>query len=117
MEHTPTPWRVMTLPRTVFIQANRNKPTDPYDIEIMGDDTNEDLYPEIQKCADAEFIVKAVNAHEELVEALQAAKAQLQEGLALLTQGTPYDRIHLEGTLKQGFDVANDALLKIKVPA
>jgi hypothetical protein len=64
MQHSKLPWIVRTNPRDedyCFVQAPRNKPTDPYDIEVMGEDMNEDLYSPQQKRADAEFIVECVN--------------------------------------------------------
>ena len=64
MQHSKLPWIVRTNPRDedyCFIQAPRNKPNDPYDIEVMGEDMNENLYSPQQKRADAEFIVECVN--------------------------------------------------------
>lgn len=49
--HSKLPWRVRELGGTCFIEADKNKPSDPYNIEVMGDDTNDDLYPESQKSA------------------------------------------------------------------
>lgn len=54
----------------LFIQADKNKPKDPYHIEVMGDDTNEELYSLEQKKADAILIIKSVNNHDRLVKAL-----------------------------------------------
>ena len=64
MKHTPTPWRYRELSKgsDCFIQADRTKPEHPYDIEIMGDDTNPKFYPIEQKMADAKRIVACVNA-------------------------------------------------------
>lgn len=63
-KHTHEPWRYVQIGDgdDCFIQADRNKPSDPYDIEVMGDDTNEELYPMKQKMADAARIVACVNA-------------------------------------------------------
>ena len=64
MQHSKLPWIVRTNLRDedyCFVQAPRNKPTDPYDIEVMGEDMNENLYSPQQKRADAELIVECVN--------------------------------------------------------
>lgn len=64
IKHTPEPWRFKEFPSNdqCFIQADRNKATDPYDIEVMGDDTNEKYYPYEQKKSDALRIVSCINA-------------------------------------------------------
>lgn len=82
IDHSQLPWRVRVHPQNkdqFFIEASKNSPDHPYDIEVMGEDTGK-LYPDAQKRADADFIVKAVNCHDELVATLRLAVAQL-EGL------------------------------------
>jgi hypothetical protein len=51
-----------------FVQAPRIKPTDPYDVEVLGDDTA--LYP--TKLADARFIAMAHEMMPRLLEAVAA---------------------------------------------
>ena len=67
--HTLLPWAVRRMGDDCFVQAKRLKPEHPYDIEIIGDDVNEELYPVEQKMADAKFIVRAVNSHDDLLDA------------------------------------------------
>lgn len=72
MNHTPTPWKVRTLPERYggwcFIEAPEvvagQSVAGDYHREVMGDD-----YPERE--GDAEFIVRACNSHDALVEALE----------------------------------------------
>lgn len=74
MDHTPVPWRVREHPQSAeefFISAPRPK-GHPYEnvtkeIEVMSDER----YP--TKRADADFIVLAVNAHKEMLVALEVA--------------------------------------------
>lgn len=59
------PWIVREHPADTdrfIIQAPKNKPTDPYNIEVMGEDAHPDLYPIEQKRGDAQLIVEAANA-------------------------------------------------------
>jgi hypothetical protein len=79
MPHTPTPWRVRELiDRPDLFHVSAPTPEGhPYhghtkEIEIMSDEH----YP--TKRADAEFIVRAVNSHEALVEACNEAKKALE---------------------------------------
>jgi len=69
IKHSQLPWEVIEHPNgdDLFIRAPKNNPEDPYDIEVMGDDTNEDLYPLEQKRADAYLIVEATNSYPALV--------------------------------------------------
>lgn len=87
LKHSPLPWIVRRLPRggvgECFIQAARLKPTDPYDIEVMGDDTNPNLYPDELKAADAEFIVRACNNFEALVAGVDDLFEKLPEAAML----------------------------------
>lgn len=75
-KHSKEPWIYREFPdqRDCFVQAKRNKPTDPYDIEILGDDTNPDLYPIEQKMADAKRIVACVNAFEGIDDPIEWMK-------------------------------------------
>lgn len=68
MKHTPTPWRYIEFADSsdCFVQADRSKPDHPYDIEILGDDTNSKFYPLEQKKADAKRIVECVNLFHEI---------------------------------------------------
>lgn len=98
MKHTPTPWRYRELPHgnDCFVQADRLKPEHPYDIEILGDDTNEDLYPLEQKKADAQRIVACVNALDKFSnEEVERVGYFLMEGLAW-----KQERDHLMEALK-----------------
>jgi hypothetical protein len=63
-KHSKLPWIVTEYPfgRQCFVQATRNKETEPYDIKVLGDDLGGDLYPYEQKKADAQRIVDCVNA-------------------------------------------------------
>lgn len=73
-KHTPIPWIVREHPDNkseFFVQGPRLKPEHPYDVEIMADDHGNELYPTEVKRADAEFIVRAVNSHDALAEALK----------------------------------------------
>lgn len=76
-KHTPTPWIVRQKGDDCFVQGPRNKPDDYADIEVLGDDTNEDFYSDEQKLADARFIVRACNAHDELVASLDETTHRL----------------------------------------
>lgn len=72
---TPGPWYVRTLPdgSGAFIEAKA--PGRPYNQEILADD----YWEEFSKAADAAFIVKACNAHDELVAALRECVKRLDE--------------------------------------
>jgi len=72
MTHSKLPWRIRAHPGNpddFFIQADRNRPDHPYDIEVLGDDTNSVLYPVEQKRADAELIVQATAAMQNTTDA------------------------------------------------
>lgn len=79
-DHSKLPWRVKEIEEhgLLFIQADRNEPTQPYDIEVMGDDTHPALYPVEQKKADAELIVQAVNERQGLLDQVVALKQEVQ---------------------------------------
>lgn len=73
MEHTPTPWRVLEVMGQKFVAS---EPTEdhPYfnrtkSVEILSDEE----YP--RRDADVAFIVRACNAHEELVTLVRQYKA------------------------------------------
>jgi hypothetical protein len=75
--HSKLPWRLRFHPADdtrFIIEADKNSHTHPYNIEVMADDSGGDLYPTEQKLADAELIVRAVNAHDALVDALTEAR-------------------------------------------
>lgn len=65
LKHTPTPWIIRTLGKDCFIECPKEKLGKAYGQEIMADD----YFPELNKLADAQHIVKCVNSHDELVEA------------------------------------------------
>lgn len=64
---TPGQWEHITktrhgtpLPNSLsFIRAPRLDPSHPYDIEVMGEDRNDQLYPPEQAFADGDFIAAA----------------------------------------------------------
>lgn len=60
-----------------FVQAPRRRADDPYDIEILGEDRNESLYPVEQARADALTIVALHNAFPELEATIRAQAAQI----------------------------------------
>ena len=67
--HTPTPWRISSV-TSRYIES--------HDGEIIGTaypETMMDDYP--VACANAAFIVKAVNCHEELLEACKQMRDML----------------------------------------
>jgi hypothetical protein len=81
---TPGPWEHRVLQNGVqsFVQAPRNNPGDPYDIEIMGEDRNVDNYPPSQALADGNFIAASRTALPELiaeVEFLTKVAEQMRE--------------------------------------
>jgi hypothetical protein len=64
-----------------FVQAPRLKPTDPYDIEVLGDDRNEELYPTWR--ADVDYIAAANPATMlELLDALAAERQRVAAAIA-----------------------------------
>jgi len=78
MKHSKLPWRKVVFPDGgSFIQANRNKRTDPYDIEVFGDDTNPTLYPQVQKDADIDLTLRFVNNSKEIVSLLEEVVPQV----------------------------------------
>lgn len=60
MSHTPTPWIIDIDGRNIIGQGNG--------YPVVG---------KVKRERDAAFVVKAVNAHEDLVKALQEARAQI----------------------------------------
>lgn len=74
MTHSKLPWRKVTFPDGgSFIQADRNKPEDPYDIEIFGEDVNPNLYPQEQKDLDIDLTLRFVNNKDLIIQNLEAA--------------------------------------------
>lgn len=68
MTHTPTPWRI------------EPEPDDEYIIRGANDEwiaNNTPYYPSAPSGDDAAFIVKAVNSHDKLVEALRDVLARM----------------------------------------
>lgn len=77
--HTPLPWIVRLSPRSddCFVQGPMPDGM-AYAPEIMGDDYN-GFGDNETKRADAEFIVRACNVHDDLVKALQDVSATLHQ--------------------------------------
>ena len=70
---TRGPWHVRRgPPGDAFVEAPRAKPSDPYDIEILGDDEN--LYP--TRDEDVEWIAAMHTAFPELVVALREFRSR-----------------------------------------
>jgi hypothetical protein len=116
-KHTKLPWELVNDRGLVFIKADRTDPSHPYDIEVMGDDTNEDLYPDEQKLADAAFIVKACNAYyeneaikAELLAALESAVELVGE---IVTGKVTQDDFNT-GVLAAYRDIFDDAITRAK---
>lgn len=74
MTHTPTPWKVLGY--TPYGEDYRITDDIGNDIAIV---PHWDDEAKIEARANAAFIVKAVNCHEELLEALKEAKKAIQE--------------------------------------
>lgn len=73
MKHSKLPWRKITFPDgATFIQADRNKPEDRYDIEVLGEDVNPKLYPQEQKDADTDLILRLVNNYPLILNIIKA---------------------------------------------
>lgn len=74
-KYTPTPWFVRNRKSPsgdlldCFVAA-KDVNGYPYDAEILGDDEYHDTV--LRKEADCNFIVRACNAHDDLVKALEA---------------------------------------------
>lgn len=69
-EHTPTPWRAMEMGSEgarLFQVTTDKRQAMKHIADVMARDTLTDF-------ANAAFIVRAVNAHDELVEALEDAR-------------------------------------------
>lgn len=89
VKHSELPWTVRHLKNSgtqFFVQAPRNKPTEAYDIEVLGEDVGLE-YPNDQRLADARLIVQAVNTYytredlmREAVSALKMADAHIGWG-------------------------------------
>jgi hypothetical protein len=79
MAHTPLPWTVRKVERDgklrdVFVQAEDVNGY-PYKAEILGDDEYREQSGGIaRKLADCNLIVRAVNSHDALVDALTEAR-------------------------------------------
>lgn len=68
-QHTPTPWKTMTLNPYIFSGE------EPEEIAVARFDMK---LPLDQQKANAAFIVKAVNCHEELLEAAKSMQAEIR---------------------------------------
>lgn len=71
--HTPTPWRVSLDAYVVHVETDRTLAACPATLTIGADEAR----------ANADLIVRAVNAHESLVSALERIEAMLSDGMAL----------------------------------
>ena len=69
MTHTPTPWTV-GIKYDTFVEITNGSKT----IATVGE---ANIYPQIE--ADANHIVRCVNTHDALVEALRALRASIEE--------------------------------------
>ena len=88
-EHTPTPWRVGDAGNTVF-GPKTDKPAPQIIADLMGCGEN--------RKANAAFIVRAVNSHDLLVNALEAV----------------LDAGYLEGAYQPTIDMVHAALAAAK---
>lgn len=66
MTHTPTPWRVAECPEDIIGADDAAVATTDTSVISM-------ISPEDVRAANAAFIVRAVNSHDKLVEALRYA--------------------------------------------
>jgi len=82
MKHTPTPWKTQN-PNT------GNPEVDNHWLDVVETEKTGSICTAYTQ--DAKFIVKAVNCHDELVEALKATQNILLQNRALgLCQGSEY---------------------------
>jgi hypothetical protein len=111
--HTPTPWQVTEdpmaegQPLTLVIPASAKNPLHEKWIALCWERDevqDEDLPGRVEAEANAAFIVRAVNAHDELVEAL----CEIEKRLAVAVQRNPR-KIYSEA-----FEIAQAALAKAK---
>jgi len=78
---TPGPWVIRITPGLPgFVQAPRLSPSDPYDVEVLGEDDT--LYP--TRGADMEFVAHAPKDVAALLAALREVRAALKITLAAL---------------------------------
>jgi hypothetical protein len=83
MNHSPLPWKVRVHPvnpNEFFVEASRLQMHHPTNIEVMADDHGGEEYPTAVKRADADFIVKACNNHDRLVDALSNLMSAVSGG-------------------------------------
>ena len=121
-KHTPTPWFVsgirFKMNHREWLSVNRYdeaKKTDE-NIAIVGYDPRDGL-----GFADAHFIVKAVNSHDELVKALERADAALgrmaESALRCGLEGTKeWDHVAGGADMHGARDAIRAALASIKEP-
>lgn len=85
---TPGPWGHRVHPNGVqsFVQAPRLKPDHPYDIEILGEDRNEELYPPAQALADGDLIANAPTDLTDLLAYVERQRADLESVTATLKE-------------------------------
>jgi len=93
--HTPTPWSVFRAGKQYGIDAESMQ-----SIVSFGDDHEPDIGVQgatIEEAhANAEFIVRAVNSHEDLVAALKEARGYLE-----LYAGTGFDFSAIDAALQK----------------
>ena len=87
MEHTPTPWKLGDLPIVEYNPRSHNSlfherggsimAGDDADIVVGGCQDEQGGAVGVLRNADAEFIVRAVNCHDELVAACEAGLATI----------------------------------------
>jgi hypothetical protein len=94
--HTPTPWKLATGPRTCFHPGNELSIY--HTVESDGETftpTIAEVWPSHDgtALADAEFIVRAVNNHDALVAACEAALLALEFAAGPITRGEAQEKI------------------------
>ena len=97
-KHTPTPWIAVLDGVPEVISANGEEVVCTMDFTGMGDSR----LP--VDAANAQFIVRAVNAHDDLVGAVAGALAQLNQTMNVPVPG------HVAGALVQARELLKSAL-------
>jgi hypothetical protein len=96
-QHTPTPWEIEAISGDLVLAAVGDECVIAY------------LPPNPNRAANAAFIVRACNAHEQLVEALQAAVQQAEAEHAASMRAC--DRHNNSDGVGQRFDYATPKIL------
>lgn len=69
-KHTPLPWRLYE--GDDYISVGTTDPSDPLILDTIGQRSNDPDRPEDEQVANAEFIVRAVNSHDDLLAVCRA---------------------------------------------